>query len=148
MGFITVSLNSPPSKSKFSFAGEGKKKKENAWQNWPFPHATPRTHHEGLIDILSVGVEFRICVLEPALRKEGQGFDEIFGEPVSWFWGDAYTCLVGFQSWFLFCRGELLLTPTGIKWPQTTTSGRSTSRGTERGPGGCRRRASWMTAWR
>lgn len=133
----------------------------------PFANTTPRPNWKRLKHILLICGEFGVCILEPAFGLVKLRLNEVIGLAVCRFLWDAEASLertlgkglVFFSSRFngdcyevMEVKGLIgsgVLTPIGINWPQTTASGRSTSRGgVARACGGWRRSASKMTAWR
>lgn len=130
----------------------------------PFTNTTPRPNYKGLKHILLICGEFGICILEPAFGVVELRLREVIGLAGCRFLGDADVSLErkrgkGLFIFFSFqwrllqilkggeIVGSRVLTPIGINWPQTNTSGLSTTRGGKaRGYGGWRRSASKMTA--
>lgn len=79
---------------------------------------------------------------------EGDGW-QFSGEYIRGTFFEREICIIS-SHWVSDCDEFIYrkLTPIGISCPHTTTPSLSTSRDVLSGLGGCKRRPSWMTAWR
>ena len=99
--------------------------------------AVPRSDHERPEHLLVVSEVLGICLWEPSFGNERQRVHEIGGEFVGGLLGYTHASLVGQIS----LRGDPTSrrgqrTPIGTALPEITTSGLSTSLGTDTGPRG------------